>query len=711
MKKVIYLLITIISFFVFSFLFNSYNTSKSIELKEIEKRLPNSTEILIPTTITNINKEDAYNIIIDTLDRYNGNIYYTRLDSKSDILKKYVYLNRDTYLEKLTLSEGSHLNMESDNFLASFQSGKKEQVGYIEEFAGDEKIEIYPLKTFLKTNYLFDGYVTVELGDTTPIDIFIADLEKNLGVTGIQTGKGEVPNLETQNYYIYILVIYFIIMILLTYYILKSFKKYAVQKSLGYSEKDIWKNEITSIIMYEILICFCVYFLCSFIYIKKFNVLILPFFVEILLFTIIQAIITLVFCSIPFLLLKIFKISEMIKNKEPFEEILFFNTFVKCILCILLIVSGNSIYNNYNRIKLTLKNSYGKWETTKNYVVIPTINNNYRNYIGSNDFINKQKELFTLFNKENAILADFNEFSPGTREIRKNEIQYSWEGDFATVNPNYLIENNILDKNGNKILINESEKDYILLVPEIYESEENLIINHINRLLDTLPPEERTNKQDIKIYWIKDNQDVFTYAIDVNPNEGNIVKNPLIRVLTENNGNKFDYDRIIAYSSNPFKIKVSNIDNAINDITTKINETGLIFTIDSVSSVYDSIASERKDVYLLLVQTLISMIFIFSILVIIIIQSIYNFINQYRTEISIKKLHGYNHFDKYSIYYNLILISWGIIILLNYIINKEQIKYLIGISSLLFTIELILSIISLKIVEKKIVVKALKKGY
>ncbi len=229
------------------------------------------------------------------------------------------------------------------------------------------------------------------------------------------------------------------------------------------------------------------------------------------------------------------------------------------------------------------------------------------------------------FNKKGSILADFYIYWPLMRERVVNEHPVDYERDKVEVNPNYLKVNPIYDVEGEKINIDESETDYILLVPEQYMTYETKIVEYYNNLANGYDRKPETTDQGIKILWIKEDQKLFTYRIDINPINGNRVKNAIIRVITESNGKIRDYDRIIAYSGNPFKIKVDDPLNPSASIRSKLREYGLSQYIADIPSVYDYVASEVKTITDRLLFLSVILLLTCGIIVLIIVHNIYNY--------------------------------------------------------------------------------------
>ena len=100
---------------------------------------------------------------------------------------------------------------------------------------------------------------------------------------------------------------------------------------------------------------------------------------------------------------------------------------------------------------------------------------------------------------------------------------------------------------GHTIHISEDEKKRVVLAPQNYSKKK--IYKMTQAMFDT--------PHGIKIIYYKDNQKFFTYNSLIVSNYSNSITNPVVQVLTNENGLPEDYDVILGYKYNPYKIKGS----------------------------------------------------------------------------------------------------------------------------------------------------------
>lgn len=631
LKKIIYFLLIVISMFSFSILFNNQKLQVNSDMEKAKQSISNSYNIVIPSDILNSKESDIYNCIVEVLKKHNANIYYSKIGPNERIIK-FVYLTDLSYFNNFEITEGRSLNsdeIESNKFLNSENTGDENQIGRIATFDGKQLFEIRTLKSMLGGNYLLDGNCTVQLSNGDNIDSFIKDLESSLNTTGIQN---ETKNTITPEYYYNQWIIpslYFIIILLILYSILKSYKKFGIQKMLGYSIKGIWIKEVLSLIISQAIITIVVDIAMSLFLFKEFNIYLLNFLKILFINNISQVGILFVISSIPFIYLNNITVINIIKNKIPIKDIIIFNSILKVILIILFFNLINQGIQNYNRIENTFTNRYKSWEDTKGYYILPYINTK------NGDMpIDKSAAMLTQLyfnvNEDGAIWANFSNYSPAQYKMNSEVTNYDYERDWVTVNPNYLKSNLIYDVNNQPIAISEDDADLVLLVPDKYKENEKDIINLWEKMKLGYAENEMTRNEKIKIIYTKSNQKIFSYESDVNPDDGNMVTDSIVRVITEKNGVDWDYDITIGFGGNPIKIKVDPSFDPEKYIIMKLQEVGLEKYVDKIVPANDGVAFESKSVYELLIFIIGGLIILTIAMVIIILQNVYCFFEQYK---------------------------------------------------------------------------------
>jgi putative ABC transport system permease protein len=700
-------------------LFNEAEIKSIDNIKNIEGTLNNSYKIIIPNLVTNKNQKEVYKALKKNLDKYKGSIYYSREEEENkngkaiDKEVKYIYFNNLDYFNKLSLSEGRSFKIgenESDLFLSTDKTEKSNEIGRIASINKDDIVEVRTLSKLVDSGFL-DGYCYVQLQQKSDINKFINDLEKNLNVKGVNV----VENNNSEEYdfsyeWIVVLVLYFFCMLIIVYDILKSYKNIAIKKMLGISKLSIYISYLKRLVLIQVLAQAIVTAILCFIKFESYNKYVGLFLKNLMGVYFIELILLICFVSLPFIYINKIKISDMIKNKQPTKEIIVFNTIVKIVIIVCFFVISKFIIQDFNSFKNIYSKSFKKWDQMNDYVVLPNLTvttAELMKYLASEKSSNDQKQIYTYFDKKGAIFADFSEFTPMVRNMRLKETKYPYESDNVWVNENYLKLNPIYDIKGNAVKVSEKQESEIILVPEKYKKYENAIIAK-HKFWNRGYRDIFAKNRQIKIIWIKNGQSIFSYNLDVNTYNGNCVTDAFVNIMTENNGGMWDYNRVFCYTGNPFKIKIDPNLSFDESIRPELKKYGYSQYIPTISKVNEMVAADSDNVK----QKMYLYLGIASIvgisLILIIIQSVFNFFNQYKQYLAIRHLHGYGIFEKYKNYFALIVISWFILSAGLYAFGIVDLHSQIKLSLVLILFELILSIIALIFKDKKNITSVIK---
>lgn len=708
MKKLIKIMFVLVSMLSFFILFNEADIRSTDNIKNVEKTLQNSYKVIIPNSATNMNQNDLYNNITEVLDEYKGNIYYSKVEMSNNTEKdiKYIYFNDLNYFDELEIKDGRKFNLdekESDIYLSTDRIETKDQVGKIEVFNREYKLQIYTLNKLVEKGLLLDGYCYIQIPDKYNIKNLINDLENRTGIKNIKVLEDrEVQPITVWEKWVVIFSLYFLIMLAILYSILKRYKDIGIKKLMGFSNRTIYFNEIKNLILNQLGIQLVVTIILCILKFNSFNSYIYGFLKTLIILYGIELVVLFIFASIPYLYINKIRISNVLKNNKPTKEIMIFNNVIKVALIIALFIVFKFVSTDFNSFKNIYSKSFKSWELTNEYAIIPyTYNMPYNQLLKENKYYKDQKEIYLHFNKEGAIYADFSLFMPDVREMRLSQSKGVYESDIVQVNPNYLKDNIIYDLNGDKIDISEEEENTILLVPDKYKIYEKEIIEQYKFWNKGYEDGEKKSLQDIKITWIKSGQELFSYNLDVNPDEGNKVKDAIVYVLTEKNGANQEYNTIMAYKGNPFKIKVDNSKSIDDNVRPKLQEVGYSQYIPTISRVSDVIEFESKNIKDKMYLYFINILFIGVALCILIFQNVISFFAQYKKYLAIRYLHGYGILERYKEFFVFIILSWIIVFTAVRIINIMDMFTQIKISLVLIGFELIVSLIALYFENKK----------
>ncbi|KEI79916.1 DUF1430 domain-containing protein [Clostridium botulinum] len=706
MKKFISILLLTISMFSFFILYNQHKQSQIYNIKNVEHNLKNSYEVIIPSTINKIPISKQQKLLLDASHGEDINFYYTRVITKNSKEKiiKYIYTTNNNYMDKIQLEWGKKLDstlMYSNYFLSTEDTGDKNQIGKIASFDGIS-MEIRTLNNLIDDGLLLDGPCIVTVPSGKNFNNFINILKNALDAKFINSSKSQNIGQVPKNNYLQISVLFFIVMLLILYDILKSYKKIAIEKLLGYSNFDIWKKRIFKILIIQLIAIVISIIIMSLFLFKKFNIYHIYFLKDLTIKYIILTIITFIIASLPFIYVNNIHITSAIKNKYPAKEILLFNIVIKILLCIGFIFIINKQATNYKDIKKVFDGSYKRWENVSNYRILNFDNVNFDSSIFDISSSSKNIKIYEYFNKKGAIFAAFHMYTDLSLSLNSYLHITSMN---ALVNPNYLKENPVYDTKGKKISISEQNNNWILLVPIKYKKYEGSITKFHKRWIHSSGANGR-----LEIIWTKSGQKLFSYNFVVNPDQGNYVTDPILLVGTENGAYPGWNAQLFNIDGNPFKVKVDSSKADKSFIESELNKYGYPIQTLKINYANEELNSKIKDFKDLLLWSITGIILLLVSVSIIIIQSIYNFFEQFKITLAIRQLHGYKKISNYKEYFYLILTSWIIVIICAFISKIATAKIILIVSTLGLITEFIVSLLMLSYIQKKKIIEFIKGG-
>lgn len=361
----------------------------------------------------------------------------------------------------------------------------------------------------------------------------------------------------------------------------------------------------------------------------------------------------------------------MLKNKKPLTGIIVLNYIAKIVCLISMMFFIVQVINNTENIKGIFNKNYSNWEVLDDFAVIPSSNIPIAAYNDSN-YSEVQQKLYKEFNEKGGIFAHFNEFSPAVRSIRLEETNYYYERDNVFVNPNYLSQYKIYDSENNEVVISDNDEDQIILVPDKYKYDEKNILE-LAKSFKSQQFFAKGENQKTKIIWTKSNQKVFTASVDINPDDGNEIIDPIIYILTENNASVSDYSYLLSVMGNLFKFKADKNKDAESTIREVFAKYGIEDYIGTITPVNEQVASSITNVKDNIKNSIIFMSLLIGVLIVIIIQNSINYFDKYKQKLAIKKLTGYKTIDKHKNYLIGIIICWNTVFSLSILIYKSSI--------------------------------------
>lgn len=639
--------------------------------------------------------EQIFDALEIVLNEYNANLYSMMLSQDDGATTKLVFCSHPKMFDNLVLENGRFFTKEenrSDLFISTDKTDDPRQIGILSKF--DKK---YVIRTIYSEigNDVFRREFTLVLPDSQLFSDFLQTV-RLFGLDISETGGTKVSMSSQQSFYsmvkwITVCVELVILIMIISFSVVNSYKRIGTEKLMGYSIFTIWKRRVPAILVSELVIVLVGFIVAYYLLFNTWSVLTERFFIEQAEIFAGISVLTALSTIIPFIYVKKIKLTDVLKNRKSTTLAIGLNSTVKSILLIVIIIAASSIYTQMKMVETRYSISYSNWEETRNYALIRyvVVNNGLYDPF-SEDKTEAFKAAYKDFNQNGAIYADFEAY-----EIHEDFLQKEINKT-AIVNKNYLKANPVYDVYGQAFELNDNDKDYIILVPEKFKRNEQEII--------TLHKANADSEQNIKIIWIKNEQAFFSYNLNIEPEKGNLVTDPILTIISDENSPW--YMNIV---SAVFYIPVNNPDSPsteINNIMEKYFDTDQVtfaaFGVYTLVSEQIQTATRRIMIYMVL------LVILAIIAAFVLFQNVLNFFDQFKQRLAVQYCLGFRVIDKYKELVCLNLIS-SLIELIVCMVIKLSFRTLLF--WLIITVaESVVLLFSIIINEKRKILSVLKGG-
>ncbi|WP_025693278.1 bacteriocin-associated integral membrane family protein [Paenibacillus zanthoxyli] len=739
MKKIA--LLFLIGAYMFSFYLAYLQTDNEQldRINEIEQNI--GREFVIPDIGGLQGSEEVYPILVETARQSKVNIFRKSIqfqeDDQIDILK-YVLLTTNTrFFTDFHLKQGRFLSAQDmgkrDSYVSTIDSDEANQVGTIAEFGGNQVVKIESLQA--SYNYLpVHGTYYAEVPNRDELAAFIHLFVQKLNqyFKGYNLAFSDGDFLESQHstelqavsfrgltiltYLSY--VIYAMTILLLQYAILNESKKLGILKLHGVSRIRLWSIVAGKRITYTFISAI----LLSLVLAALIPDSTLSFLTNFLLYQFKAYLILIVMSLVVYVYISSIKVGRILKNVKDTTGIFILNFLMKIGCSVLIGLTGLSIWVQFTSIheqRAELRN----WESVKDYGVFYPVNNGYdgdRIFSSDSDFEHvSHNELYFLLNQTDSILIAALMYEEQELIDSKN-----WDGIRSVrVNPNYLKKFPLLDSNNNKVEISEKDSDWILLVPEKYRNREKEILKFFQwgrkefREIDkqfykkSIPGKIKNQK--LRIVWMKNNQQVFSFNPNVFPSEHNNIVDPITEVLTENNSLYADRSAILGGGANdPLKVRLINRDPRLTyeTLLPELKKLRVDDNLRHLVTIDQYMLEKINDQQNAIQESWLTLIALMAGLILLAVQNLVLFFNKYQSKFIVRRLFGIGFWRTYIEYWRLFLIAGVLQTLLCFVLNKGIDIPLLIVAAIILVIEMIASVIALIKIEKKNKMKVLKGG-
>lgn len=385
----------------------------------------------------------------------------------------------------------------------------------------------------------------------------------------------------------------------------------------------------------------------------------------------ISVFVTLLFFSTLGILLtfKFNKYNHSVRGALPFEKIQWMSIILKTLVSIVLFSMISFTFVKYNNLTSKL-NSLSFWDDTQNVFRIELgVNSNLDDLKIDRDLNDRLSLFYEKIKKNNqAFLIEAEKFSVVDYKdgkpiysymsgIKNTNDIYTPQGRRILIDENYLIVNPIQSSNGVPI-INQLKKDentLNVLVPEqlkvidsyiessykewfYFQSVE--IVNMYNKELSQPLVEKEIDNLKINIIYTKKGQEYFTYS-NYRGNQKNKVIDPIAILYSES----LDTSTIAAYATHSLFFLDNSNGSAYENISPSLEEAN-VKEINNVVSVYSEANDELIKLKWELFQQLVALIIVIIFSFLLLSAYIWSYYNAHLYQLTLKYLFGYSYWKR-----------------------------------------------------------------
>jgi len=733
MKKYLVLFMCILSAVSFWIFYNERSEEEFTRIREMEEQF--AEPFIVPN---GLDFTDFHQWLLESAEAWGVNVFRSSQTS-DELLNKFILLtNETTFFDHLTLRNGHSLTQEASqgdrSFLSNHQTGYPNQIGQIALFSRRAEVQIAPLLMAYET-LMISGRHYAELPEGVTLEDFLTDLVERLNenfdpvipftVDEFTPSLGSTIMVEgtsfNQNYII--IALFIIAVIIGVYYAASQTKKMSILKLNGLKTLRIWKliygktigltsGSLIILTALGAIILGIIYYDFGFLL----GILVFHLLIYGALF-----VLSLGLC----ILIKYLPIGQGIKNSAKF--VFGLNTLVKIGLTTAVLIAGSRVMDLYDFIQGERANLVN-WEASEQYGMFWL-----RLFDLSDEEVQRlettlSQDLYPILNEKGAILinaSDYTwyEFAAGGNGILDGDINrmairsdytpgyYPWR--HLVANPNYLAAFPLYDSNGNVIEISEDDERMILLIPERYKDQEALLLDyfryvrawHIEMIENNFDIEvdDHLRNPEIKIIWLQNQQEVFSFNPNVFPDRDHYILDPIIRVVTHaNKGNMIEQLTVGGFGALRVKLNDNDLVATYEALLPILQELGIDNELPQLVTINEQALQHITYLRAVLMNTLLIVGITVLTTLALSLQNVMLFFHQYKQKLVIHRVFGTSFWLTYRRYFYYFSIVWLIQVGVAYTMaSRFNTTLSLIVCLVVLVIEALLSGMMMKVMENK----------
>lgn len=478
---------------------------------------------------------------------------------------------------------------------------------------------VKPMNKLLTDGYAFSGEAVIHGKQ----NILFKEALESMTHTPMRVIQDETFHLDMMKWVVLCLLAYGLLFSLLVFYDMeRSSYAYGIKKLHGYDLKTFIMEKVKALIIPDLLIYMMIQIMCAGLLCQSMNHYVLLFLGK-------QTIMGLLIIGIMFFII-VFMMTlfdrqttlNLLKERGQKLRILYLN---QVILVILLVISGylcRTVITQGNII-LSYEQDRQKWETMKGYYIVPALTNiEDQDLFSKRNYLIKQKQLYAALNEQGGLLSDFNEFD----EVSKHQ------GSQGYINVNYLKQWSIYDLHHKRIIVSDQDHRRVILAP--VEMKKHTLIQ-MTKAMYKMP-------HGYHIIYYQKGTSFFTYNSAIISHHTNSLVNPVIQVLTSHNGTGSDYDCLLGYKYNPYKMKGTK-----QEVMQTLQAYGMNTYVKRMDSAYDEMSQDLHQQSMIMTGVLLTITSLMILIVVMLKVNIHMYMAVMHKRLAIMKCHGYAFKDRY----------------------------------------------------------------
>lgn len=340
------------------------------------------------------------------------------------------------------------------------------------------------------------------------------------------------------------------------------------------------------------------------------------------------------------------------------------SSVVKAAFGALLAVLVVLAWQQFDNLRERQKSSAG-WKGVQNYAVFYpyAVGNDLEELQtgGNGSTIAIARDLYATLDAAGALYVDAINYLP---QAPREPVQ-PWPAKPIRVNTNYLDMYPVLDESQKPIKIEDSEQSWVVAVPSQFKSSEAALMAYLQeqrtggdrrdgaiqayqKMLGQPAPPQFT-QQTVRIVWMAPGQKVFSFNSLANPDDGNMIRDPVIEIMTP--ANSLPVDRLNAITgalNTPLKIRVDGDSQAVfRGLGAQLKELKLDDNLQRLVTPYEAMDMENSQV-----RSAIAWLAVFAgvaLVVVLLLNATMVFVasDRQRRRLTVRRLHGMGFLRSY----------------------------------------------------------------